>query len=185
MKDRRFHGHPRDLRSPERLERLEVGRVVDLCLEGITAVSVLDAGAGSGIFAEAFAARGLVVAGIDVNPEMVALARRYVPQADLRVAPLEAVPFDDEAFDLVFMGHVLHEADDPVKALREARRVARQRVAVLEWPHEPARSGPPLAQRLSSEAVANLAAQAGLAKLDITPLSHMVLYRLNARQGQR
>ena len=33
------------------------------------------------------------------------------------------------------LGHVLHETDDPVAALVEARRAARLRVVVLEWPY--------------------------------------------------
>jgi len=34
------------------------------------------------------------------------------------------MPFPDGAFDLVFMGLLLHEADDNLAALREAQRVA-------------------------------------------------------------
>jgi methylase of polypeptide subunit release factors len=53
MHERRFRGDPARLRSPERLEQLEVERVVELSLEGITAGSVLDVGTGTGVFAEA------------------------------------------------------------------------------------------------------------------------------------
>ena len=37
---------------------------------------------------------------------------------------MEKLPFEDKAFDLAFMGHVLHEADDLLTALKEAQRVA-------------------------------------------------------------
>ena len=55
---------------------LEVPRVVDLCLEGIEASRALDVGTGTGIFAEAFAARGLQAIGIDPNPGLLEAARR-------------------------------------------------------------------------------------------------------------
>ena len=72
----------------------------------------LDIGTGTGVFAEAFAARGLQVAGVDASADMIALARGFVPQGRFEVAPAEALPFADQTFDLVFLGLVLHEADD-------------------------------------------------------------------------
>jgi hypothetical protein len=41
MNKRRFHGEIARLRAPERLALLETERVVDTCLEGITARNVL------------------------------------------------------------------------------------------------------------------------------------------------
>ena len=175
----RFHGSPADLRSPDKLARLEVGRVVDLSLEGMTASDMLDVGTGSAVFAEAFAVRGLRVAGVDGSPEMLALARGYVPSGDFRLAQAEALPFPSGAFDLVFMGRMLHETDDAEVALREARRVARQRVAVLEWPYLSEEHGPPLEVRLNVERLDQLAAKAGFARgAEMIPLAHLVLYRL-------
>ena len=54
MHERRFTGDVERLRAPERIARLEVDRVVNLCLEGTRVDNVLDVGTGSGIFAEAF-----------------------------------------------------------------------------------------------------------------------------------
>lgn len=135
MHEKRFHGEIDRLRSPERVERLEVERVVDQCLEGAHIESVLDVGTGSGLFAEAFARRGLQVLGVDVKPEMLEAARRYVPAGDFRQGTAEALPADDRGYDLVFLGLVLHEADDPLMALQEALRSAHQRVCILEWPY--------------------------------------------------
>jgi ubiquinone/menaquinone biosynthesis C-methylase UbiE len=178
--ERRFHGAPEMLRSPSRIELLEVERVVTLCLEGIAAEIALDVGTGTGIFAEGFAAQGLVVTGIDANPAMLEAARRYVPQGWFVLAPAEAIPYPNSAFDLVFLGHILHEADDPLVALQEAWRVARQRVTVLEWPYRQEEHGPPLAHRLMPEEIAELAQAAGLLKVEALPLAHMMLYRLSA-----
>ena len=73
----------------------------------------------------------------------------------------------------------MHEADDTVKALREARRVALERVVVLEWPYYDEEKGPPLAHRLMPEQVIALAQKAGFDKIETTPLTHMVLFRLS------
>jgi ubiquinone/menaquinone biosynthesis C-methylase UbiE len=176
--ERRFHGTADRLRDPDRIARLDVPRVVALSLAGLTATSLLDVGTGTGVFAEAFVAAGLAVTGIDTNADLLAVAREFAPAAQFREAAAEQIPFPDGSFDLVFLGHVLHETDDPLAALREARRVARQRVAVLEWPYRDEPSGPPLAHRVSPAAVADLAAGAGLSQVETIPLEHMDFYQL-------
>jgi ubiquinone/menaquinone biosynthesis C-methylase UbiE len=177
--ERRFHRAPGMLRSPGRVERLEVERVVALCLEGIAAQNMLDVGTGTGIFAEGFAAQGLEVAGIDANPAMLVAARRYLPRVWFALAPAEAIPYPNGAFDVVFLGHILHEADDPLTAIQEARRVAGQRATVLEWPFQQEEYGPPLAHRLKPERVAALARSAGFQNVEILPLAHSTLFRLS------
>lgn len=177
----RFHGQARDLRAPDRVERLEVGRVAALSLEGLDIASALDVGTGSGIFAEAFAGLGLEVTAVDVDPEMLLVAAEYVPGAEFRKARAEELPFADSSFDLVFLGHVLHETDRPVQALQEARRVARRRVVVLEWPYREGEHGPPLAHRLSRAVVESLAKEAGFAAVESVQLTHMDMYRLGGR----
>lgn len=175
----RYGGTAEGLRSPQRLALLEVGRVVDFCLGGGAALaSVLDVGVGSSVFAEEFDKRGLRVTGVDVNPEMVAVAHRYVPQGTFLEAPADALPFADGAFDLVYLGHVLHEVPDPVRALSEARRVARVRVAVLEWPYVAGEFGPPLEHRLRDEAIQTFAHEAGFERIEHHTLAHMSLYLL-------
>jgi len=176
--ERRFHGDADRLRSAERMSRLEVDKVITLCLEGIQAKRMLDVGTGSALFAEAFTAQGLQVAGVDINPEMITTASRFVPSGEFQVAPAEELPFPDNSFDLVFLGLVFHETDDALKAIQEARRVSRQRVAILEWPYRQEEFGPPLAHRLKPEEVSALAHKAGCGDIDIVYLSNTVLYRL-------
>lgn len=178
MHEKRFEGDISRLRSPERVERLEVQRVVDLCLENDQTGSALDVGTGTGLFAEAFAGHSLTVAGVDVNPEMLASARRFVPKGDFRTGIAEALPYPDRSFDLVFLGLVLHESDDSLKALKEALRVARKRVSILEWPYRDQSFGPPLAHRLNPEDLAGLFQIAGFRKWKKTDLSDTVLYLL-------
>ena len=166
------------MRSAERLALLEVERVVALSLQDLGAHSALDVGCGTGLFTEAFINKGVDATGIDVNAEMLAIARRQVPAAQFREAPAEKLPFNAEAFDLVFLGHLLHETDDPLADLKEARRVAKGRVVVLEWPYRQQEQGPPLAHRLRPEAIEDLAHRAGFNKAERIQLKHVDLYRL-------
>lgn len=123
MHKKRFSGSIVNLRSPERVKHLEVQRVISLCLENVSIQSILDVGTGSGLFAEAFSEHGLEVSGVDANQEMRITARSYVPKGDFRGGTAELLPYPDQSFDLIFLGLVLHETDDPLKALKEALRV--------------------------------------------------------------
>ncbi len=178
MNEKRYHGGAGRLSAPERLALLQVEEVVRLSLEGAAIRSVLDAGTGTGIFAAAFATRGLRVAGLDVDRELLAMARAAAPGVEFREGDVEELPFQERSFDLVFLGHVLHEADDPLKALREARRVAGARVAVLEWPYRSEAQGPPLEHRLRPERIQQLAEKAGFSAVERLAMKHMDLFRL-------
>jgi ubiquinone/menaquinone biosynthesis C-methylase UbiE len=176
--EKRFEGDIARLRTPERVERLEVERVVSLCLESVPLDEVLDVGTGTGLFAESFSKHGLEVSGVDANPEMLTAASQFVPKGNFREGTAEALPYPDSSFDLVFLGLVLHESDEPLKALQEARRVARKRVGILEWPYQDGAFGPPLAHRLKPEDLANLYLEVGFRKWKVTNLSNTIFYRL-------
>jgi ubiquinone/menaquinone biosynthesis C-methylase UbiE len=178
MHEKRFEGDISRLRSPERVERLEVERVINLCLEKGPFISLLDVGTGTGLFAEAFAKRGLKVSGVDINPEMMAAAQMFVPDGDFREGTAETLPFPDGSFDFVFMGVVLHETDDVSKALQETRRVTRQQACILEWPYREQSFGPPLTDRLNPEDLVGLFQKVGFRKWKTTELSNTVLYCL-------
>jgi ubiquinone/menaquinone biosynthesis C-methylase UbiE len=178
MHEKRFEGDIARLRNPERIARLEVERVVTLCLEGVQIKSVLDVGTGTGLFAEAFAKRGLAVSGVDVNPEMLPVAQTYVPAGDFRESTAEAPPFLDASFDLIFMGLLLHESDEQLQVLSEAHRVARTRVGILELAYREEDFGAPLAYRLTPDILEDLAKETGFGELETIPLTKLVLYRL-------
>jgi ubiquinone/menaquinone biosynthesis C-methylase UbiE len=179
MHEKRFSGDIERLRSAERVERLELQRVIRLCLEGTSFHSLLDVGTGSGLFAEGFAQHGLRVSGVDANPAMLPVARSFVPAGSFVQATQEALPFASTSFDLSFLGVVLHEADDPLTALQEALRVSLWRVCLLEWPYKPGSFGPPLEHRLSPGRLEQLFRQVGFAWWQRDELSQTVLYRLD------
>ncbi len=102
---------------------------------------VLDVGCGTGTHLALYAGAGCEVAGIDLNPDMIARARRRLgPAADLQEADAVDLPFADDEFDLVLAMLVLHEMapDDRVAVLREIARVG-HRVLVID--HHPNHDG--------------------------------------------
>ncbi len=180
MQDKQFNGSAERLRSPERLTLMEIARVVALSLENMPIQNVLDVGTGTAVFAEAFARLGLDVAGVDSNAELLEIARSFLPYADFQMACADELPYEDKKFDLVFLGHVLHETPDPLSVLKDAQRVARLRVAILEWPYSSEDQGPPLAHRLAPATILTLARQADFTAIEHISLSHMDFYRLSA-----
>jgi SAM-dependent methyltransferase len=92
---------------------------------------VLDVGCGAGAFLRIAAARGARPFGIDASDALLALARQRVPTADLHAGDMEALPYDDDTFDLVTGFNSFFFANDIVAALREAGRVAKPGAAVI------------------------------------------------------
>ena len=100
---------------------------------------VLDVGCGVGVFLALVTERGARPFGLDASEELIAAARKRLPRADLRVGDMEALPYDDDSFDLVTGFNSFFFANDFVAALREARRVAKPGapVVIQVWgPHE-------------------------------------------------
>jgi len=169
---------PDKLRSPERRDRLEVQKVVRSCLQGTDVKTLLDIGTGTALFAEAFHEAGVVVAGIDINAEMIEAAQRHVPEGEFSIAAAENLPFADGSFDSTFFGVVFHEVSDYAKALHEAHRVARCCTFILEWQHKQEEFGPPVEHRLTKEFIRDLSLSTGYRSFAEIPLGVLVLYRL-------
>jgi predicted N-acetyltransferase YhbS len=91
---------------------------------------VLDCGCGAGRFTRMAADRGATVSGVDAAAELVAIAAERTPEGDFRVGEIETLPWPDDAFDVVTGFSSFQFADDKTRALSEAARVARGRVAV-------------------------------------------------------
>jgi SAM-dependent methyltransferase len=96
---------------------------------------LLDAGCGAGLALQLAAKRGARVTGLDASGPLLDVARRRLPDADLRQGELEALPFDDDTFTAVTAFNSVQYAADPVAALAELRRVAvaGAPVAVVSW----------------------------------------------------
>lgn len=83
-------------------------------------MTILDLGAGAGIVSQ-MNLRGQVakVCGIDLDTRVI--DNPYLDEA--RIAGGEAIPFDDESFDLVFADNVMEHLDRPTEVFSEIARV--------------------------------------------------------------
>jgi ubiquinone/menaquinone biosynthesis C-methylase UbiE len=90
---------------------------------------VLEIGFGAGFDAYSFVKGGANYSGVDITPENAERARSHLAlsgfSADFRHASAEALPFDDESFEVVFSNGVLHHLADPEVGFAEAARVLR------------------------------------------------------------
>ena len=104
---------------------------------------VIDIACGTGIVARIAAPRvgpGGAVAGVDLNPGMLNVARSLetadgTPSVEWREASADKLPFPDGSFDVAYCQLGLQFFADRPAALREMRRVlsAKGRLAVMVW----------------------------------------------------
>lgn len=103
---------------------------------------LLDVGCGTGVVALAAARVGAKVSGIDLTPELVARAKENASLSGVEIpfqeGDVEALPFEDGAFDVVVsqFGHMF--APRPEVAVREMLRVLKPggTIAFSTWPPE-------------------------------------------------
>jgi demethylmenaquinone methyltransferase/2-methoxy-6-polyprenyl-1,4-benzoquinol methylase len=105
---------------------------------------VLDVATGTGLVAVELLRQGFGVTGLDLSPEMLAVAhRRFGDQVELIQASVEALPLDSASFDHLTAAYPLRYVADPPATLAEFARVVRPGgvVASLEMgvPEGPAR----------------------------------------------
>ncbi|MGI9418642.1 MAG: methyltransferase domain-containing protein [Geminicoccaceae bacterium] len=100
-------------------------------------LAVVDVGAGDGKFARAFARRGAVVTGIEIDDEKVEIARQAAHEnVRILLGRGEDLPLDDRTTDLVCFMFSFHHVPQPLQnaALDEVWRVLKPggRLHVLE-----------------------------------------------------
>jgi SAM-dependent methyltransferase len=91
--------------------------------------TVLDVGAGNGMFTWWWAQRVSRVEGVELAENMI---ERSPCGHLLRQGDAYELPFESESFDVVFAGNMLHHLERPTDALREMTRVARFGVGICE-----------------------------------------------------
>jgi len=97
------------------------------CIEAGPGDRVLDVATGTGAVArELLAQKGCTVVGLDQSPEMLAEARRRLPDSvDLVEGTAERLPFPDASFDALTFTYPLRYVTDPAATLRELARTVR------------------------------------------------------------
>lgn len=89
-------------------------------------MTLLDVGCGPGTITADLATKVRQVTGIDSSPEVIGVARRTAPaNVTFQAADVHDLAFADASFDVVHAHQVLQHVADPVRALREMRRVCR------------------------------------------------------------
>lgn len=100
---------------------------------------VVDVGCGPGALTTELVRRvgAASVAAADPSESFVAAARERHPGVDVRSAPAEELPFEDDEFDAALAQLVVHFMSEPVEGLREMARVTRGGgvVAACVWDH--------------------------------------------------
>ena len=101
--------------------------------------AALDVGCGTGALTALLVERlgADHVTGIDPSESFVAAARARFPGVRIEPGSAEALPFDDDAFDVAVAQLVVHFMEDPVGGVRQMARVTRPGgvVAASVWDH--------------------------------------------------
>ena len=134
--------HIRALHAPD----TEVDSAIVRLVADAPIGNLLDAGTGTGQMLELLASHVKHAIGVDMSPEMLAIARERVAKfshMQVRLADAYRLPFSNgtslQGFDVVLFHQVLHFLDDPQAAVIEAARVLKPggRVLIADFaPHE-------------------------------------------------
>jgi ubiquinone/menaquinone biosynthesis C-methylase UbiE len=92
-------------------------------LGDLTGRTVVDAGCGGGRAVAEMAERGAHAVGVDLDPEMIAVARERWPAGEFHVGDARELPLETGSAAGYRADKVLHMLGDPARALAEARRV--------------------------------------------------------------
>jgi len=92
-------------------------------LGDLTGATVVDAGCGGGRAVAELAERGAHAVGVDLDPEMIAAARKRWPAGEFHFGDAYDLPLETGSVAGYRADKVLHTLDDPARAVAEARRV--------------------------------------------------------------
>lgn len=105
----------------------------DKYLNNIEASKILDIGCHSGTFTyqifKKFKKADLY--GIDISKNAILYAKRKYKNIKFAVARAEKLPFDSNKFDFVTCFEVLEHVENPVKVIKEIRRVSKKGASLL------------------------------------------------------
>src|SRR6266702_584223 len=118
----------RNPRTWAELQESQMRPIYDATLDAagpLTGKSLLDAGCGAGLVVSLAVGRGAVASGLDASAPLLEVARGRTPGASFRTGEIQALPYDDDSFDIVTAFNAIQYATDPAEAVRELARVCR------------------------------------------------------------
>lgn len=112
-------------RSQEGLHGAPEWPTLRAMLPGLPGKRVLDLGCGFGAFSRWAAGQGAIVVGLDLSTRMLHEARARTTEGGIHYlkASIDAPPYRDGAFDVVFSSLALHYLPDVADICRSVRRV--------------------------------------------------------------
>jgi len=139
---------------------------------------MIDIGCGTGYFtlpaSEITGPSGKVI-GIDVSEEMLDELRTKINgrghNIELMLSDSLALPVNSSQGTFALLSNVLHEADDMMAMLLEAKRILKPggRLAIIEWEKREMDMGPPVEHRIHHDEIMRMVMDAGFTMAKISP----------------
>jgi len=172
------------LNDPQRLKDIPPSYVWEQ-LKIDHADTLLEIGAGTGLFSEAFMkeSRASKVYASDISELMIQWMEAHIVPQHSNIIPLaceeDSVPLEDGIVDVVFMINLHHELHNPLQTFKDAYRVLKPggKIFIIDWNMESPK-GPPQEIRCQPEQVKDQLLNAGfknIATFDELTLHFFVL----------
>ena len=96
---------------------------------------LLDVGCGAGVASQLAFSENATITGLDASADLLNIARKRVPDGDFMIGDIESLPYENGTFDIVTGYNSFQYAGNPLLALKEARRVAKQgaTIVIVTW----------------------------------------------------
>lgn len=108
------------------VQSYEHAMIMDLA-EIQSGMKIADIGCGTGIYTRELCAKGAIVTGVDISPEMLAVAaektKDYASQVRFVEGDAATLPFRDNDFDMVFSITAMEFFEEPRACLHEMHRI--------------------------------------------------------------
>ena len=93
----------------------------------VSQLRVLDAGCGDGEYTEMFREKGAIATGCDGSHKVIEIAKKQYPYCSFDVVDIsKQLPYQDDAFDLVFSNLVLMDIEEINTTIQEFERVLKK-----------------------------------------------------------
>jgi len=177
------------LNDPGRFDTLKPAAMWDALGRPDNIGTIVEIGAGTGLFSAAFASMApcATVFSVDLEPRMIEWMRENRNEVESgRLVPMLAeetrVPLDDAIADLVVMINLHHELAEPDATYGEAFRLLgpQGQLLAVDWAPVETPKGPPLGVRIAAESAVGFLERAGFSDVrthDALPWAWMVTGR--------